>query len=92
LKPHHKPFLIPDPIKPEQHVPPSAERVPDPNAEPDKRIPPDEHEAAPSGGSNSETEKDALVDEASAEARTKEPQPKPQNTEGGGTGIPGFGI
>jgi hypothetical protein len=78
--------------KPEQHVPPSAERAPDPKAELDKRIPPDEREAPLTGGANSEAEKDALEDEASAEARTKEPDPKQGATGSEGTEVPSSGV
>jgi hypothetical protein len=77
--------------KPEQHVPPNAERAQDPKAELDKRIPPDEREGPVNGGANSEAAKDALEDEASAEARTKEPEPKQGSTDGGVQGSRGSG-
>ena len=53
--------------KPEEQVPPSAERAADPPAALDQRLPPEER-VVPTTGELSETAKDALEDEASAEA------------------------
>ena len=75
--------------KPEEHVPPSAERAADPPAALDQRLPPEER-VVPTTGELSETAKDALEDEASAEARTKQ-EPGDQ-TPDGGMGIGGYGV